>query len=196
MIPPQHPQNWKIRFCAYVTIASPSPLLCRLSWLLSWPSWFESRPISIRSGKSFLLSRAFCSDHARKWTRSNSFAFVRSPWLNKRASLTRFATSLRKLRSSKALSGGARLSGGNIKRAMVRSRSSRNLGFVGARGARCVVAKLSAGVTSAFGVDVQVRMSSTSCRRSKEKWSAESWSRTFKNLVSQSVFFEIFFDTG
>lgn len=56
----------------------------------------------------------------------------------------------------------------------MRSRSSRNSGFVGARGAKCVVANVNAGVISPLGVDVQVRISSTSCNRSKAKCSAES----------------------
>lgn len=55
----------------------------------------------------------------------------------------------------------------------MRSRSSKNCGFVGARGARCVVAKVSAGVMSPFGVAVQERMSSTSCKRRSAKCRAE-----------------------
>lgn len=56
-----------------------------------------------------------------------------------------------------------------MSRAIVRSRSSKNSGFVGARGARCVVAKVSAGVMSPSGVAVALRMSSMSCRRNNEK---------------------------
>ena len=61
-----------------------------------------------------------------------------------------------------------------MSRAIVRSRSSKNSWFVGARGARCVVAKVRAGVMSPSGVAVALRMSSMSCRRSNEKCSAES----------------------
>ena len=61
-----------------------------------------------------------------------------------------------------------------MSRAIVRSRSSKNSGFVGARGARCVVAKVSAGVMSPSGVAVALRISSTSCRRNNEKCRAES----------------------
>ena len=166
-------------FHAQVTIGSGSPFpRITSSSCLSWPLFGAgSKPKSIRSGKSFFASRAFCSDHARSRTRSNSRAFVRSPWLEWMASLTRLATSFRRLGLSSAARGGASFSGGKIKRAMVRSRSSRNSGFVGARGARCVVAKFRAGVMSALSVNVHKRISSTSWRRSKEKCRDESWSR-------------------
>ena len=64
-----------------------------------------------------------------------------------------------------------------MRRAIVRSRSSKNSGFVGARGARWVVAKVSAGVMSPSGAAVALRMSSISCRRNNAKCRAESWSR-------------------
>ena len=57
---------------------------------------------------------------------------------------------------------------------MVRSRSSRNSGLVGARGARCVVANVIAAVMSPSGADVALRMSSINCKRRREKCSAES----------------------
>ena len=56
----------------------------------------------------------------------------------------------------------------------MRSRSARNSGFVGARGARCVVANVRAGVMSPSGVAVALRMSSISCSRNNEKCRAES----------------------
>lgn len=65
----------------------------------------------------------------------------------------------------------------------MRSRSSRNSGLVGARGARWVVAKFRAGVMSALS-DVHVRISSTSWRRSREKCRDESWSRILSEVVS------------
>ena len=58
--------------------------------------------------------------------------------------------------------------------AIVRSRSSRNSGLVGARGARCVVANVRAGVISPSWVAVALRMSSINCRRRRAKCSAES----------------------
>jgi hypothetical protein len=77
----------------------------------------------------------------------------------------------------------------------VRSRSARNVGFVGARGARCSVAKAraveieaggSAGVEAAgadFVVEVlgmvQARISSMSWRRSREKCKAVSVSSSW-----------------
>lgn len=61
-----------------------------------------------------------------------------------------------------------------MSKAIVRSRSSRNSGFVGARGAKCVVAKVRAGVMSPSCVAVALRMSSISCKRRREKCSAES----------------------
>jgi hypothetical protein len=50
---------------------------------------------------------------------------------------------------------------------MVRSRSARKVGFVGARGARCVVAnsravEISGELVFPFGLDVQARISSIS----------------------------------
>ena len=61
-----------------------------------------------------------------------------------------------------------------MSKAMVLSRSARNSGLVGARGARCVVANVIAAVMSPSGVDVALRMSSISCKRRREKCSAES----------------------
>lgn len=52
----------------------------------------------------------------------------------------------------------------------MRSRSARKAGEVGARGASWVVAKSRAGVMSAEGEEVQVRISSMSWRRRREKW--------------------------
>jgi len=61
--------------------------------------------------------------------------------------------------------------------AIVRSRSSRKAGSVGARGASCWVAKVRAGSMSVLGFAVQVRISSMSWRRRREKWSDLSRSR-------------------
>lgn len=85
-------------------------------------------------------------------------------------SLTRAATVLRSSGSRRLAREGARFSGGNIRRASVFSRSSKNWGFVGALGANWEVAKSRAGVISPFGVDMQLRINSTSWRRSREKW--------------------------
>lgn len=85
------------------------------------------------------------------------------------ASLTLAAISFRKSGWRSGASDGARLSDGKIRRARVLSRSSRNWGLVGARGASWVVANSSAGLMSPSGVDVQVRISSTSCSRNNAK---------------------------
>lgn len=58
---------------------------------------------------------------------------------------------------------------------MVLSRSSRNFGLVGARGPSCSVANVNAGVISPAAL--QDRISSTSCRRKREKCKALSSSR-------------------
>lgn len=87
--------------------------------------------------------------------------------------------SLRRLGSSKQASDGVRLSDGKMRSASVCSRSSRNWGLVGARGASCAVANSSAGLMSPSGVEVQVRISSISCRRSnakcREAFSSKIW---------------------
>ena len=67
----------------------------------------------------------------------------------------------------------------------MRSRSARKFGFVGARGARWVVANWRAVEMSGefvmfpFVFDVQARISSMSCRRSKEKWRESSVSSSY-----------------
>ena len=71
-----------------------------------------------------------------------------------------------------------------MSKAMVRSRSSRNSGLVGARGARCVVANVIAAVMSPSGVEVALRMSSINCKRRREKCSAESLSSIFKGALA------------
>lgn len=75
---------------------------------------------------------------------------------------------------------------GKMRRAIVRSRSWRNCGFVGARGPRCVEANVKAGVRrlgsrGALGEEAVVivgRMSSTSWRRRSEKWRGVFLSRS------------------
>lgn len=69
----------------------------------------------------------------------------------------------------------------------MRSRSSKKSGFVGARGAKCVVANVSAGVMSPLGVAVHLRMSSTSCSRNSAKCRAELLSRTLKQDISNDL---------
>lgn len=128
-----------------------------------------TRPISNFSGTSFLASRAFCSAQARSLTKLRSRASLREPWLCRIASLTLVAISFRRSGWRSGARDGVRFSEGKIRRARVFSRSSRNWGLVGARGASCVVANSSAGLISPSGVDVQVRISSTSCKRSNAK---------------------------
>lgn len=80
-----------------------------------------------------------------------------------------------------------------MRRAIVRSRSARKEGLVGARGARWVVANSRAvEIEGLFaeepleGLDVAERMSSMSCRRRREKCRGVSVSRSCmrKGLVS------------
>ena len=74
----------------------------------------------------------------------------------------------------------------------MRSRSVRKAGSVGARGARCVVAKARAVVM--VGVDwvleggerVAVRISSMSCRRRREKWREASVSRSWEGELVEA----------
>ena len=67
----------------------------------------------------------------------------------------------------------------------MRSRSSRNWEDVGARGARWVWAKFTAGMMSPSGIRMTGRINSISCRRSNAKWSEESRSRSFAVSVSK-----------
>lgn len=122
------------------------------------------------SGIPGLVSRAFCSAQARSLTKLRKRASLRAPWFLKMASLTCVAISLRKFGWRRVANEGARFSDGNMRSAKVRSRSSRNWGFVGALGASCDVANSSAGVMSASGVNVHLRINSTSCKRNREKW--------------------------
>lgn len=149
--------------------------------LLEVPFWLApfdelspspTSPMSSWSGMSFLESRAFCSAQARSFTKLRSRASLRAPWLCSMASLTLVAISFRRSGWRSGARDGARLSAGNIRRAKVLSRSSRNWGLVGARGASCVVANSSAGLMSPSGVDVEVRISSTSCSRNNAKCNA------------------------
>lgn len=73
-----------------------------------------------------------------------------------------------------------------MRRAIVRSRSSRKSGFVGARGASCEEAKVRAGVMSAFGVAMHLRISSMSWSRRRAKWREGSRSRIwiFGTMIS------------
>ena len=71
-----------------------------------------------------------------------------------------------------------------MSKAMVHSRSSRNSGLVGARGARCVVANVIAAVMSPSGVEVALRINSINCKRRSEKCSAESLSSIFETALA------------
>lgn len=156
-------------------IASASPLPLFISSSSSSSAVFsESSPKLRVGGISLRASLAFCSDHARSRTSCLIRASRLAPWLAKIASFTLVATVCRSEGSSSCASGGARFSGGKIRSAIVRSRSSRNSWFVGARGANSDVANVSAGVMSAFGLDIHFRISSISCRRSNAKCNAGS----------------------
>jgi hypothetical protein len=83
-----------------------------------------------------------------------------------------------------------------MRRAIVRSRSARKDGLVGARGARCVVANsravdiegLVAEEEAVEEVEVAERISSMSWRRRREKWRDVSVSRSWMRwLVSCTV---------
>ena len=129
----------------------------------------RSNPSGSVAGRSRLVSLALASAHVRSRTRLRMRASLRAPWSSRMASLTRFATARRRLGSRRAASGGARSSGGKIRRAIVRSRSSRNSGFVGARGASCVDANSKDGLMSLLGSFNQARMSSMSWSRRRAK---------------------------
>ena len=78
----------------------------------------------------------------------------------------------------------------------MRSRSARKFGFVGASGARCVVANWRAAEISGefvlpFGLDVQARISSMSCSRSREKCKESSVSSSCESHNRQLVAGEI-----
>jgi len=96
----------------------------------------KNRPRLRSGGISFFASRAFASAQARKRTSFRIRASLRHPWACSISWITLCATSMRSWGSIRAARGGARFSGGKIRRAIVRSRSSRNSGEVGARGAR------------------------------------------------------------
>lgn len=71
----------------------------------------------------------------------------------------------------------------------MRSRSARKVGLVGARGARWVVAnwravEMSGEFAFPFGLDVQARINSISCKRRSEKCRDSSVSRScgFSNI--------------
>lgn len=185
--------TWRV---GHEIIGSPSPsVVIKASLLAEAPFWLvlaillvllssglspsPTSPMSNLSGTSFFASRALCSDQARSLTRLRRRASLLAPWLSRMASLTLVAMSFRRSGWRSDARDGVRLSDGKIRRASVRSRSSRNWGFVGARGARCEVAKSSAGVMSPSpSPAVQTRISSTSCRRSRAKWRAGFSSRT------------------
>lgn len=143
------------------------------------------RPTSSRSGRLTPRSRAVDSAHARILTSWRIAASRLVDCLSRIARLTLSAASRRSSGSSSAASCGSRVSGGNRRRAMVFSSSSRNLGFVGARGPSCSVANFSTGLIS-LPVVVQPRMSSTSCKRSREKCSALSVSRICTSVSLRS----------
>ena len=74
----------------------------------------------------------------------------------------------------------------------MRSRSVRKAGSVGARGARCVVAKARAvemeGLDAVgVGVSVAVRISSISWRRRREKWREASVSRSWEAKLVEAL---------
>src|SRR5436190_7494871 len=167
---------------SYDIIGSPSACSCIIAssvvpfwlWLrfrlllllaLSWP-----RPRSSFVGRSFFASRAFSSAQTLNLTKLRSLASGRTPWLWRMASLTRIAILLRNSGSRSAASEGVKSPLGKIRRDSVCSRSSRNCGSVGARGARWDVANSRAGATSPFGVEVQERINSTSWSRRRAKW--------------------------
>lgn len=156
-------------------IASASPLpLFIISSSSSSAVFSESSPKLRFAGICLRASLALFSDHARNLTSCLIRASRLAPWLARMASLTLVATVCRSEGSSSCLSGGARFSGGNIRSAIVRSRSSRNSWFVGARGASSDVANVSAGVMSAFGLDMHFRINSISWRRRSAKCRAGS----------------------
>lgn len=74
----------------------------------------------------------------------------------------------------------------------MRSRSARKVGLVGARGARWVVAnwravEISGEFAFPFGLDVQARISSMSCKRRSEKCRVLSVSRSCGVLVLAEI---------
>lgn len=157
-----------------VSLAAPAPFSPAFT-VLSFPS----SPMSNFSGMFFLASRAFCSAQARSLTRFRRRASLRAPWDCRMASLTRVAISLRKSGCRRGAREGAKFSVGKIRRESVRSKSSRNWGSVGARGASWEVANSKAGLMSPSGVEEHLRINSTSCKRSKAKCSDGFSSKIF-----------------
>jgi len=137
-----------------------------------WPLTI-SNPRS-RRGKSFLWLMSRSSPQARSLTRLRILGSFFKPSVSIIVSLTLFATLRLRAGSISSASGGARLSRGKHRRAIVRSKSSRNDWFPGALGARWVVAKLSAEDMSPSVVAVHLRINSMSCKRKRAKWSEGS----------------------
>lgn len=146
--------------------------------------WPKSSPKSINgiSRFSFLI---LCSAHPLNLTKRRIFASFGTPWASRMASFTLAATCLLKAGSINSARGGARLFGGKHKRAIVRSRSCKNSGLLGARGARWVFAKARAADMSPSGSEVQLRINSISWRRRREKCKDEFVSSIYPAFISQ-----------
>lgn len=163
-----------------ITVSLAAPFSLALTLLL--PFSFPLSPMSSLSGMFFLDSRAFCSAQARSLTRFRSRASLWAPWFCKIASLTLVAMSLRKSGCRRGASEGARFSDGKIRRDNVLSRSLRNWGLVGARGASWDVANSNAGLISPSDEDEQERINSTNCKRSRAKCNDGFSSRIYANI--------------
>lgn len=140
------------------------------SWPFSFPA--ESRPSSSLAGMSFFDSRAVFSAQDRSLTRLRIAASRLWFCVTRIALFTRSATVLRKSGCRISASCGSRLEVGKTSKAIVLSRSSRNAGFCGARGANCSVANVNAGVISPPGDALHDRINSTSCSLSSAKCNA------------------------
>lgn len=137
------------------------------------------RPSDRTGGISLLALRAFVSAQCLKRTKLRIRASPRAPMLVSIASLTLLATVRRSdgSRSSESSFCRVPVAGRKMSRDIVSSRSLKNSWFVAARGASCDDAKLRAGVMSDVTDEVQVLISSMSCRRSRAKCNAGSVSR-------------------
>jgi hypothetical protein len=144
-------------YCTMISAASPLPL----AWLEELS--LSCSPSGSDGGRSLPASLAFISAQSRSRTKPRMRASPRVPVLVRMASLTLFETWRRSAGFSSSSSCGCKVSAGRkMRRDMVSSRSFRNSGFVAARGASWEEAKFRAGVMSALGVEVHLRINSMS----------------------------------